>query len=417
MPRILLLFPTSTYRAPDFLEAAGRLDVEVTVASEEDSTMSSFNPAGLLTLNFQRPERAAEAVRRFASKHPIDAVVAVDDQVALVGARISDALGFPHNPPQAVEAARNKHRMRQLLESGGVPTPRFQLRDLDDNRASIAVETVYPCVLKPLSLSASQGVIRADSPVGFIAAADRLDGILTAAFGSGESSKQFLVEEFIAGPEVAMEGLLLGGRFNVLTIFDKPDPLDGPFFEETIYLTPSRLPETQQHEIGECAERACRAIGLREGPVHVELRLSLNGPCVIEANPRSIGGLCSRVLRFGVGVSLEELIIRGALDRAYCLPTREDRSAGVMMIPIPRPGVLREVRGVSQVRATPHVEEATITARIGERLVPLPEGGKYLGFIFARGETPDTVETALRRAHSCLEFVIEDHEAAPNSAE
>jgi biotin carboxylase len=267
---------------------------------------------------------------------------------------------------------------------------------------------VYPCVVKPLMLSASRGVIRADDEGQFVGAVRRLEAILRTpdAAALGDIARQVLVEAFIPGREVALEGLLVRGELHVLALFDKPDPLDGPFFEETIYVTPSRLPAPVQAEIASCTARAARALGLQDGPVHAELRVNRRGPSVIEVAARSIGGLCSRTLRFGTGLSLEELILRHALGMGIPSLERERQAAGVMMIPIPRAGVLKEVRGQAEARSVPGIEEIAITAHAGEDLVPLPEGARYLGFIFARAESPERVEAALREAHRRLEFIV-----------
>ena len=443
MPRVLLLLPTTTYRTQAFMDAARRLDVEVTVGSEEASTMTGLNPAGLVALDFANPQRAAEQVAEFAVRHPIAAVVPVDDQVAEVGAAICQRLGLPSNSVESAAATRNKYRMRELLALAGVPQPEFRLFSLAAEPAELARQVTYPCVVKPLSRAASQGVMRADNEVEFVAAVARLAAILES------HHCHFLAEHFIPGPEVAVEGLLTSGRLRVLAIFDKPDTLDGPYFEETIYVTPSRLPDAIQQQIAAITADACRALGLVHGPVHAELRLSITEPrtqrvferskrsnadsptsltpledslrarlgsthdsCrsfphVIEVNPRSIGGLCSRVLRFGTGMSLEELIIRHAIDGNFAPPDREVQAAGVMMIPIPRAGEFQGVRGLESAKAVPGIEDVTISAHRGQRLVPLPEGSLYLGFIFARGRSPEVVEAALRAAHAALEFQID----------
>jgi biotin carboxylase len=267
---------------------------------------------------------------------------------------------------------------------------------------------VFPCVVKPLMLSASRGVIRADDEAQFVGAVRRLDRILQTSEVSvtGEAARQILIERFVPGREVALEGLLVKGELHVLALFDKPDPLDGPFFEETIYVTPSRLPATVQAEIASCTSRAAQALGLQDGPVHAELRVNRHGPWVIEVAARSIGGLCSRTLRFGTGLSLEELILRHALGMEVPTLERERRAAGVMMLPVPRAGVLKEVRGQAEALAVPGIDEVAITAHPGQDLVPLPEGASYPGFIFARAESPERVEAALREAHRRLEFVV-----------
>jgi biotin carboxylase len=298
--------------------------------------------------------------------------------------------------------------MRTLLRGDGVPVPPYALRSFDDDAVVEAQRMVFPCVVKPLMLSASRGVIRADDEAQFVGAVRRLERVLRTpeAAHDGEAARQVLVEGFIPGREVALEGLLVKGDLHVLALFDKPDPLDGPFFEETIYVTPSRLPVTVQGEVASCTQRAARTLGLRDGPVHAELRVNRHGPWVIEVAARSIGGLCSRTLRFGPGLSLEELILRQALGMEIPSLERERRAVGVMMIPVPRAGVLKEVRGQTEAQAVPGIDEVAITAHPGQDLVPLPEGASYPGFIFASGESPKGVEAALREAHRRLEFVM-----------
>jgi formate-dependent phosphoribosylglycinamide formyltransferase (GAR transformylase) len=409
MPRLLLLLPTTTYRTAAFVEAARQIGVELTVASEQPSTLEAANPAGLLTLDFKTPERAADDVHVFARTQPIQGVVGVDDDTAIVAAFIAERLNLKGNPIHAAEAARDKHQQRQKLAAAGVPIPRFELHMLTEDSAEIAKTIRYPCVVKPLRLSASRGVIRADNPQAFIRAHGRLKAILAQpeAAACGEPAWHYLIEEFIPGYEVALEGLVVNRRLHVLAIFDKPDPLDGPFFEETIYLTPSTVPPGLQTAITQCAERAVRALGITEGPVHAELRYNENGPWLIELAARPIGGRCSAILRFGdQKISLEEIILRHALGMSLPSLQRERLAAGVMMIPIPGAGTLQEVRGVAEAKAVPLIEDVQITAHPGERLVPFPEGSRYPGFIFARGETPSTVEAALRAAHRKLTFTL-----------
>jgi biotin carboxylase len=382
------------------VEAARRIGADLTVASERPSTLEAANPAGLLTLDFQHAERAAEQAVAFAQEHPVNAVVGVDDDSAVVAAAVAEQLRLRGNPLDAARAARDKHRQRELLAAAHVPVPGFALHRLDADPRDIAKQILYPCVLKPLRLSASRGVMRADDPAAFVAAHARLSTMLAGC------DTEFLVEDFVPGYEVALEGLLVNRRLHVLALFDKPDPLDGPFFEETIYVTPSRVPAGLQDAIASCAERAARALGLAEGPVHAELRYNDRGPWLIELAARPIGGRCSAVLRFGAGVSLEELILRHALGMPIPSLEREAVAAGVMMIPIPGAGVLREVRGVAEAKTVPLVEDVQITAHPGERLVPFPEGSRYPGFIFARGATPGAVEAALRESHRRLSFVL-----------
>ena len=407
--RLLLLLPTTTYRTEAFVEAAAKLGVELVCASERASTLEHLAPDALVTLDFADPFGSAETIARFAARRPIGAVVPVDDLTTVAAAAISQRLGLKANSLPAVATARDKHAMRRCLAAAGVPVPRFGLVGLANDPAARAERVEFPCVLKPLALSASRGVIRANDAREFVAAFRRIAAILESVEAPlpDEARQALLVEEFIPGREVALEGLLIGGTLHVLAIFDKPDPLDGPFFEETIYVTPSRLAEPVQAAIAAVTRDACAALGLTEGPIHAELRLNERGPFVLEVAARSIGGLCSRTLTFGTGLSLEELILSHALGRPLQSLERERRAAGVMMIPIPRAGRLASVRGADEAAAVDGVEEVAITMHPGQAVVPLPEGWQYLGFIFARAETPAAVEHALRQAHARLHFAIE----------
>jgi biotin carboxylase len=402
--RVLLLMSPATYRAGAFLNAARGLNLEVVVGIDLPETLSEYwhVPLGL---DFTDPGASLRTITEFAQQHPIHAVVPVDDSATELAALAGTALGLAHNSPQAAEAARDKLLMRTLMSAGGAPCPIFRPFSLSDDPTWIATQVSYPCVVKPLRLSGSRGVIRANNQAGFVAAFNRLKRLLLSE-GNAEHETSMLVEDFIPGFEVALEGMLTHGQLKVLALFDKPDPLDGPFFEETIYTTPSRLPAGAQEDIARCVATAAASLGLREGPVHAELRVNEQGPWMLEIAGRSIGGLCSTVLEFGSGMCLEELILRHAIGQEITSIQRDTRAAGVMMIPIPSAGMLKGVRGVEEAQRVPLITGVEITAKLNYPLVPLPEGASYLGFIFARGETPAGVESAIRQAHKLLRFEI-----------
>lgn len=409
MNRLLLLIPTSSYRTRDFMDAAAALDVAVVVGSDRRQALAGLTPGKTLALDFARPSASVERIVAYSKDFPVRAVVGVDDETVVLAAMACEALGLPHNPVSSVQASRYKHVMRRMLAEKGLPSPGFRLFSVREEPSGAAATVDYPCVLKPVSLSASRGVIRADHVADFVTAFDRIRGLISASDGDVyEARACILVEDYVPGREVALEGLLVDGELHVLALFDKPDPLCGPYFAETLYITPSRLPERAQARIRGVAQRAARALGLTVGPVHAELRLNANGVYVVEIAARSIGGLCSRVLRFGAGVSLEELILRQATGLAPGDLRREDVAAGVMMLPAPKPGTLRRVRGTAGARRVPGVVDVAITVPRGQSVLPLPEGDRYLGFIFARGGTPETVEAALREANVLLEIVIEE---------
>ena len=412
---LLLLVPTTSYRLDDFRAAARRLGVPLVVGSDRCHRIEDTfgEEAVLLSLDYRKPERAAEQIAEAAARRPIRGIVPASDPTAVIAALAAERLGLPHNPPEAARRAANKHAMRVALGEAGVPVPRFRAFPLSSDPGAAAREVGYPCVLKPLIFSASRGVIRADDAEAFVAAWRRIAGLLrhTAAERRAreeDAAETVLVEAFVPGAEVAVEGLLRGGKLEVLAVFDKPDPLDGPYFEETIYVTPSRHPRDVQARVEAVTAAGARALGLVEGPIHAELRLSPDGPVVLEVAARSIGGLCSRTLRFGAGLSLEEVLVAHAMGLPLAPLRREARASGVMMLPIPRRGVLHGVRGVEAARAIPGVEDVVVTVPEGREVVPLPEGDSYLGFLFARGEAPAEVEAALRRAHALLAFDIRE---------
>lgn len=399
---MLLVLPSATYRAPDFLAAAERLGAEVVVGSEHRQALSDSMGDRAVVLSLNQPQRAADQIERLAARAPLDAIVAVDDGGTRAAAIAAQRLGLRGNAPEAVARARDKAAMRAALAEAGVRQPAYRVALAEADAGALAEEVGLPCVIKPLTLSGSRGVIRADTPADARAAARRVRSILAAA--GEDADADLLVETFVPGPELAVEALLDGGRLEVLAVFDKPDPLDGPYFEETIYVTPSRLPAGPLREVEEATAAAAAALGLSEGPVHAELRVGEDGAVtVLELAARSIGGLCSRSLRFGLGVSLEEVILRHALGLPPEHLRREELASGVMMLPIAREGVLREVRGQDAARAVEGVAGLEISIAPGRRVHPLPEGDRYLGFLFAKAAIPERVEAALREAHALLE--------------
>jgi biotin carboxylase len=414
MPRILLLMPSSTYRATDFLAAAHGMEVDVVVGTDRKQTLADAAPGQNLTLDFQSSDAAIGEARAFAASYPLDAVLGVEDEAAVLAARIGQALGLRSNPPHAVQAASDKIRSRTLLTRAGLPGPAFQRFSLDRDPREAARQLDYPCVLKPTFLAASQGVIRADDPAGFAAAFRRIAALLNRpeiAARGGRRAQEILVESFVPGREFALEGLLVEGKLNTLALFDKPEPLDGPYFEETLYITPPRLTAEDQERIASTIQRGASALGLEEGPVHAEARVDGKRVVVMEIAARSIGGLCSRALRFGADLSLEEVILRHALGLANTPPPRESAAAGVLMLPIPQAGILREVGGLEEARSLPAIVGIDITIPVGQEIVPLPEGNRYLGFAFARGKHADEVEEALKEARTLLQFRIGSVEA------
>jgi biotin carboxylase len=399
MPTAVVVLPSTTYRAADFVTAAEALGVGLIVASEGPPPLDMGD--GYLQIDCTDPARAAEAIVAFGDRVGIDGVVAADDGGVVVAAITGQTLGLRSNTPEAATATRDKGAQRMALAAAEVPQPRFRVLEPGDDAVEAGSAIGYPLVIKPLDRAAGQGVMRVDRLEDLSPLIQRLRGITGAA-------APILVESYLPGVEVAVEGIVSNGSLAVLAIFDKPDAGDGPFFPETILVTPSRLPSPTARECERVAQAALDAIGITHGPVHIELMVQESEVRVIEVAARSIGGLCSKSLNFGLmGTSLETLILRNALGMDKPELHRESVASGVLMIPIPKPGRLVEIRNTDAVRQVPHVSGMDLTVPPGRLLEPPPEGDRYLGFVYARAATPEAVESSLRRAQTLLDVVIE----------
>ncbi len=410
--RVLILSTTTGYQLRSFGDSAERAGIDLIFATDRCHRLDDPWRDSAVPVRFHEEDASLQAIVDAAAARPIDGVLAVGDRPVVLAARAARALGLPGNPPEAAAASANKRLARQRFAAAGLPVPWFF--DVPRGEAGSAAHDSrlrFPCVVKPLGLSGSRGVMRANSTAELDAAIARLDALLARkdvrAMRSG-LEQTMLIEGFIEGRERAVEGVLTRGVLRAFAIFDKPDPLDGPFFEETIYVTPSALPADGQQAILDHVARAASALGLTDGPVHAECRVGPGGIFVLEVAARPIGGLCSKVLRFGDEhpAPLEEVLLRHATGCDITHYVREAQAAGVMMIPIPKRGILKKVEGIDAAAAVPGIEEVRITAKRDQLLEPLPEAGSYLGFIFGRGPAPGAVVAALKSAHARLRFHI-----------
>ncbi|MDH5371143.1 MAG: ATP-grasp domain-containing protein, partial [Gammaproteobacteria bacterium] len=339
-------------------------------------------------------------------KQSFSGVIGTDDVTTELAACVAAKLNLPHNNPQAVKTAQRKDLARLSLKKAEVNIPQFDLLTTRKLLSQQNIHVSFPAVVKPIALSASRGVIRVNDFPELEQAIERIKKMLTAELQLEEFEQEtLLLEEFIPGKEVAVEGMLHSGSLDVLAIFDKPDPLDGPFFEETYYLTPTSFPEEIQQEIKKIIQAACQAYGLEEGPIHAECRINEKGVWILEVAARTIGGMCGRLLSLGTEYSLEELVLLHAMGKRVEAKTME-LAAGVLMIPIPGAGILKRVEGLLDAQRIPYIKDISIEIRDGYELIPLPEGNSYLGFIFAEAPTAKEAEKALRDAHNSLNIVL-----------
>ncbi len=412
--RVLLLATTTGYQTRMFAEAAAALGVEVVYATDRCDQLDDPWRDGAIPVRFHEEWRSVDVVLKALESRPVSGVLVVGDRPSVMAAYIARLLGLPGHLPEAAVIARDKRLSRERLKAAGLPVPEFFAVPAAIDPSTLLSRVTFPVVIKPTVLSASRGVIRADDALGFVTAFGRVQRLLA----SNEirelrdpEADIIQIESYIPGTEYALEGLLEHGVFHTLAIFDKPDPLDGPFFEESIYVTPSRVNVGIQRQIMEIVARAAKAIGLHHGPVHAECRVNSRGVYVLEVAARPIGGLCARALRFvqagEPSIGLEQLLLRHSMGEPIGAWTREPEASAVMMIPIPRSGVFRSVAGVDEARAVPGVDDMLVTAKPDQQLLALPEGASYLGFIFAHGPTPEAAEHAVRTAHGCLRLQID----------
>lgn len=401
MPRLLLLLPAAGYANQDFIAAAARLDIELVACADYCHRLApGWGLPPLMSVPFDQPEVALPQALA-ALTQAVDAVLAVDDHGQVLAAQLRVALKLPGNPPEAVAILTDKLRFRQLQQSIGLPHPAFA--EVRDGDVIAAAAPGFPLVVKARRLNASRGVIRVDDADQLARALKQVQRIQSRA---QRNQDDLLVERFIPGVEAALDGVLSRGALRVLAVFDKPDPLDGPFFEETLFITPSRLPDVTQREFADAVERACVAAGVTDGVIHAEARINDAGVWLLEIAPRGIGGLCGRVLDTTLGMNSAEIVLRHAVGLPFPAQAN-DTAAGVMMIPIPASGILRGVDGLDAARAVPHITGIEITAPPGQLVAPPPEGAGYLGFLFSRAATPQQAEAALRAAHAALAVNIQ----------
>jgi len=411
---VLLLATTTGYQTRMFTEAAASLGIDIVYATDRCDHLDDPWRDGAIAVRFHEEWRSVDAVLKSLDARPVSGVLVVGDRPSVMAAYITRLLGLPGHSPEAATIARDKRLSRERLRTAGLPVPEFFAVPSTNDPSALLSRVSFPVVVKPTVLSASRGVIRADDALSFVTAFGRVQRMLASNDVRelrDPESDVIQIESYIPGAEYALEGILEQGVFHALAIFDKPDPLDGPFFEESIYVTPSRANAGTVRQITDMVERAARALGLHHGPVHAECRVNSTGVYVLEVAARPIGGLCARALRFvkpgEPSIGLEQLLLRHAIGEPVGEWTRESDASAVMMIPIPRSGVFRGAAGVDEAKAVAGIDEVLITAKPDQQLLALPEGSSYLGFIFAHAPTPDAAEQAVRAAHACLRLHID----------
>ena len=400
--RLLLVSHHNSYRIAPYIKAALNLGLEVTIASQGKHSLVTEVANGL-HIDFDDVNAAHKEILKENQKRPFTGILGSDDQTVELAAYAAKTLKLPHNPPRAALYSHRKDLARAQLSLTGCPVPIHCLLDLNLPVKNQMAGLPWPCVIKPLNMSASRGVIRTNNKDEFITACERLRPIIADSQEEFEQ-RHLLIEDYIDGIEIAYEGFLQNGELETITIFDKPDPLTGPYFAETIYVTPTALSDELQLSIKKVIQKACLAYGLRSGAIHAECRIdSENRIWILEVASRTIGGDCARVLD-NENFSIEELAILLAIGQPVT-PYIAEQARGVMMIPIRQKGLLKRVEGLLQASKIKHIDKIDIIIGEGHELIPLPEGNQYLGYIFASAESTEQVTAAIREAYALLKFV------------
>jgi len=408
---VILIIPSASYRTSAFITVVEKLDLKVLVISDKSQVFSGKYPDNLMIINFHHWKDRLDEISEWSERNGLKAVIGVDEESIVLAANLSNYLKVEHNPVESVLLTKDKYLMRFELKNARLNSPWFKRFSIHDSPNKIINEISFPCVIKPTFLSASRGVIRVNTTKELAKGIKTINELLSLEEireRGGEQSDWILVEEYIPGKEVAIEGIVSESKLKVLAVFDKPEPPVGPTFEETIFVTPSILPEKTLYSLFKTAQNAVNALGIVKGPVHIEVRINSRGNYILECASRSIGGLCSKILEFQGGMSLEELILRSYLGRNVEKSKLTGSARGVMMMPTEKMGTLKEIRGVENALNVKGVIDLQITVKPGEKLEPLPKGDRYLGFIFAEDENQELVIKALKNAWSKIGVVLEN---------
>tara|TARA_B100000029_G_scaffold205290_1_gene203248 strand:- start:93 stop:1346 length:1254 start_codon:yes stop_codon:yes gene_type:complete len=408
---VILIIPSASYRTGPFMNAIKKLDLKVLVISDKSQVFSGKYPDNLIIINFNHWKDKSVEISKWAKNNGLKAVIGVDEESIVLAANLSNFLNVDHNSIESVLLTKNKYLMRTELKKTGLCSPWFKIFSIYESSNKIINEISFPCVIKPTFLSGSRGVMRVNTKKELSEGIKTLNELLSLdelRKRGGKQSDYIMIEEYIPGKEVAIEGIVSEGKLTMLAIFDKPELLEGPTFEETIIVTPSVLTKKIQYSLLETLQVVVKALGIVKGPVHAEARINKNGNYILECASRSIGGLCSKVLEFQGGISLEELILRSYLGRNIEKSKLIGNARGVMMMPTEKKGILKEIGGVKDALVVNGVTDLQITVKPGEKLQPLPKGDRYLGFIFAEGNDQEFVINALKNAWSKIEIVLEN---------
>ena len=384
MKKLLLVIPENSYKSNDFVTSAEKLDLDFLVITDSQQVSGQFSDTVIIHSFDEELENDVKE-----KLQDVTHILPVDHSALKFSAYLVDLLKAKGNNTKSINTAMNKFESRKIFNSiSEIKIQNAIVKKIED--IEIFINENGTSVLKPIYGTASKSVIKVESFQENKAEVEKLM--------QDCSDQDLIIEEFVDGSEYALEGNLINSELNKIVIFDKPINYKEPYFEESIYIAPTEIPDKTQKEIVNLIGKACKKLGLENGPVHVEFKIHNKEIFIIEINPRMIGGLCSRCLSFGLfKTSLEEIALHAFLNNELKSIDLLSNFVGVLMIPTPISGKFISINK-NELESIPNVSGVEITVSENSNLLEPPFGDKYLGFVFSQGDSKEKVMESLTLA-------------------
>ncbi len=393
MKKLLLVIPENSYKSNDFVVAAEKLGIDFLIITDSEQVSSKFSDT--VIINKFDAELNKNNLKKLKD---VTHVLPVDHSALKFSGYLVDLLEVKGNKLESINLSMNKYESRKIFNSLlDIKVNNEIIKNIDD--VNTFINKNGTSVLKPIYGTASKSVLKINNVEKN---KEQIEKLMQDCF-----DQDLVIEEYIDGKEYALEGTIINSELKKIVIFDKPVEYKHPYFEESIYITPSELSSEAEKRVVSIVDKACKKIGLEDGPVHVEFKINENQIFIIEINPRMIGGLCSRCLSFGLfKVSLEEIILHAFMNNELKNIELLNNYVGVLMIPTPKSGKFISINK-EELENIPNISNVEITVPEGSDLLEPPYGDKYLGFAFSQGIDKKTVNESLLTAMNLANPIIE----------
>ena len=393
MKKLLLVIPENSYKSNDFVFAAEKLGIDFMIITDSEQVSSKFSDT--VIINKFDAELNKNNIKKLKD---VTHVLPVDHSALKFSGYLVDLLEVKGNKLESINLSMNKYESRKIFNSLlDIKANNEIIKNIDD--INIFINKNGTSVLKPNYGTASKSVLKINNVEKN---KEQIEKLMQDCF-----DQDLVIEEYIDGKEYALEGTIINSELKKIVIFDKPVEYKHPYFEESIYITPSELSSEAEKRVVSIVDKACKKIGLEDGPVHVEFKINENQIFIIEINPRMIGGLCSRCLSFGLfKVSLEEIILHAFMNNELKNIELLNNYVGVLMIPTPKSGKFISINK-KELENIQNISNVEITVPEGSDLLEPPYGDKYLGFAFSQGIDKKTVNESLLTAMNLANPIIE----------